>query len=158
MIRAATDADLPQVMALWNAVIRETTATFTTEEKTIDALRRLRAEREASFLVSGQDRISGFVTWGPFRPGPGYGRTVEHTIIVAEAGQGTGSALMMQAQATAAGQGHHAMIAGISSDNAAAQAFHAAMGFTTVGRLPEVGRKQGRWLDLIFMHKLLNAP
>lgn len=158
MIRAATKEDLPYVRDLWNAMIRDTTATFTTIEKTLDDLETLWAMRPDGFFVHAPDEVTGFVTWGPFRTGPGYAKTVEHTIIVGNPGQGVGRALMRRAQTVAAAQGHHAMIAGISSENTAACEFHAALGFRIVGRLPEVGRKRDRWLDLIFMHKLLNAP
>ena len=157
MIRAADEADVPQIQALWNAMIRDTTATFTTEEKTRTGIAEMIADRRDRFFVFAPDAVAGFVTWGPFRAGPGYAHTAEHTIILTTKGQGIGRALMDFAEQRAATQGIHAMIAGISSDNPAAQAFHGALGYVQVGLLPQVGRKDGRWLDLIFMQKLLNA-
>jgi phosphinothricin acetyltransferase len=47
------------------------------------------------------------------------------------------------------------MVAGISSGNPAGRAFHAAIGYREVAVLPEVGRKFGRWLDLVMMLKRL---
>jgi len=32
------------------------------------------------------------------------------------------------------------------------------MGFSEVARMPEVGRKFGRWLDLVFMQRVLDTP
>jgi phosphinothricin acetyltransferase len=32
------------------------------------------------------------------------------------------------------------------------------MGFVEVARMPEIGRKFGRWLDLVFMQRMLDAP
>lgn len=157
MIRAAGQADIPAIATLWNRMILDTTATFTTEEKSEHALQQLVADRPDAFWVAGQDRVTGFVTWGPFRAGPGYRHTVEHTIISAVPLEGTGSALMRHALVTAAGQGHHAMIAAISGENADAQVFHARLGFVAVGHLPQVGRKAGRWLDLILMQKMLET-
>lgn len=49
----------------------------------------------------------------------------------------------------------HAMIAGIDGTNVASIALHASLGFAEVARMPEVGCKFGRWLDLVFMQKQL---
>ena len=51
--------------------------------------------------------------------------------------------------------GIHVMVAAISSANPTAQQFHAACGYTEVGRLPQVGRKCDQWLDLVLMQKIL---
>ena len=45
------------------------------------------------------------------------------------------------------------MVAAIDSDNTASITFHGRMGFTTVARMPEVGYKFGRWLDLVLMQQ-----
>jgi phosphinothricin acetyltransferase len=34
-------------------------------------------------------------------------------------------------------------------------AFHRAIGFAEVARMPEVGRKFGRWMDLVLLQKAL---
>jgi phosphinothricin acetyltransferase len=47
------------------------------------------------------------------------------------------------------------MIAGIAADNDVSLRLHARLGFVETGRLPEVGRKFGRWLDLVFMQMRL---
>ena len=49
----------------------------------------------------------------------------------------------------------HAMIAGIEALNGGSIALHASLGFTEVARMPEVGCKFGRWLDLVLMQKRL---
>lgn len=47
------------------------------------------------------------------------------------------------------------MLACIEAQNAASIALHERLGFREVGRLPEVGYKFGRWLDLVVMHRAL---
>jgi len=49
----------------------------------------------------------------------------------------------------------HTMIAGIEAANTASVRLHASLGFAEVGRMPEVGCKFGRWLDLVLMQKRL---
>ena len=48
------------------------------------------------------------------------------------------------------------MVGGIDATNVGSIRLHEAFGFETVGRLPEVGFKFGRYMDLVFMQKLLD--
>jgi L-amino acid N-acyltransferase len=50
------------------------------------------------------------------------------------------------------------MIGGIDAANDASIRFHARLGFERVASFREVGHKFGRWLDLIFMQRFLDAP
>ena len=158
MIRMATAQDAAAICTLWNGMIRNTMSTFTNREKTVAEVTELLAARDgASFVAELHGRVVGFVTFGPFRSGPGYAATVEHSVVLDgdAQGQGVGRALMAAAENAALGMGHHVMVAGISGENPGAQTFHARLGFQEVGRMPEVGRKAGRWLDLILMQKIL---
>ena len=156
-VRPARLDDAPQVTALWNGMIRDTLATFTSQEKTLAGVAALITERQGSFWVIEAQGVQGFVTYGPFRAGPGYAATVEHTVIVAAAAQGKGAGrlLMQQALSAAASQRRHVMVAAISGANPTAAAFHARLGFEQTGYLPQVGYKAGQWLDLILMQKTL---
>ena len=159
-LRAAQAGDAAAIAGLWNAMIRDTLATFTTHEKSEAEVAGLIRDRAEAFWVAEESAIAGFATFGPFRSGPGYAATVEHTVIVAPRAHrsGIGSALMDAVEAGARAQGKHVLVAGISSANPKAVAFHGARGFITVAQMPEVGRKAGRWLDLILMQKTLDAP
>jgi phosphinothricin acetyltransferase len=56
----------------------------------------------------------------------------------------------------ARGAGKHVMIGAIDGQNAGSIALHARLGFETVGTLPQVGKKFGRWLDLTLMQLRLD--
>ncbi|MDW4499562.1 N-acetyltransferase family protein [Sulfitobacter sp. D35] len=158
MIRPARSSDARDICDLWNVMIRDTLSTFTTIEKTERGIAALIAERKDGFFVAeAEARFAGFVTFGRFRPGPGYAHSVELSIMLSEAaqGRGIGRALLNKAEGAARQAGHHVMVAAISGQNAPAQAFHASMGYAETGRLPEVGYKHGQWLDLVLMQKIL---
>jgi phosphinothricin acetyltransferase len=155
-IRPAETGDIPQILGIWNPLIRHTSVTFTTVEKTPDALESDIGARGAAFLVvEDAGAILGFASYGAFRGGPGYVHTAEHTVILAPSaqGRGAGRALMQRLQDRARTDGIHVLVAGVSGENLSAIAFHRAIGFQEAARLPDVGRKFDRWMDLVFLHK-----
>ena len=52
--------------------------------------------------------------------------------------------------------GLHVMVAAIEADNEVSIALHADLGFHETGRMPQVGAKFGRWLDLVLMQRRLD--
>lgn len=160
-MRRAGAADHAAILALWNPLIRETTITFSSEEKTPEALAAMIDARRAlgqEFFVADDDGgLVGFATYAQFRGGNGYAHAMEHTIILADGarGRGVGRALMAHLEDHARAGGAHTLFAGVSAENPGAVAFHTALGFRTLARIPQAGRKFGRWLDLILMMKFL---
>jgi len=155
-IRPAEPGDIPQILEIWNPLIRDTSVTFTTVEKTRHGLKSDIAARGAAFLVAEDaGAILGFASYGAFRGGPGYVHSAEHTVILAPSAQrrGAGRALMRRLEDQARADDLHVLIGGVSGENLSAIAFHRAIGFQEAARLPEVGRKFGRWMDLVFLHK-----
>lgn len=157
MIRPARPEDAPAIAAIWNPVIRDTAITFESVEKTPADITTLIAARPAFLVAEEAEGIAGFATYGQFRGGTGYDRTMEHTVILGPGarGRGLGRALMAAIEDHARAGGAHTIFAGVSADNAPGVAFHAALGYRTVARLPEVGWKFGRWMDLVLMQKTL---
>ena len=45
------------------------------------------------------------------------------------------------------------IVAGIDGENAASIRFHERLGFVEVARLPSIGFKFDRWLDLVLMQR-----
>jgi L-amino acid N-acyltransferase len=157
MIRPAAKEDFPQITKIWNQIIRDTAATFTNAEKEIPELVQANAAGRPFFAAEEDGKVVGFATYFPFRSGPGYARTKEHTIQLSPnaRGKGLGRALMDAVEDHARDAGVHSIWAGISSENPDGKAFHAALGYEEIAVLPEVGRKFGRWMDLILMRKVL---
>ena len=158
IIRTARAGDAEALTEILNALITGTTVTFTTELKTVEGVQADIARRGAAFKVAEIDGVArGLASYFPFRSGPGYARTQEHSIVLHPDawGRGAGRALMAALEGEARAEGIHSLMAGVSGENPAGRAFHAAIGFVEVGVLPEVGFKFGRWLDLVLMQKKL---
>ena len=150
--------DAATICAIANPFVHDTLVTFTTEERKPEAVAAALADGSVVALLAEEgDKPLGFASFGVFRNGPGYAATREHTILLAPDGRarGVGRALMTALEDEARRAGVHVLVAGVSSANPAGIAFHRAVGFREVGRMPEVGRKFGQWLDLVLMQKIL---
>ncbi|WP_299351322.1 GNAT family N-acetyltransferase [uncultured Shimia sp.] len=158
ILRPAIPKDAPVIAQIWNREICDGVSTFNSVEKPDDEVASQIAACGPAFRVAELgDQVIGFATFFPFRNGVGYAHTMEHTIYLDQSarGKGAGRALMLELEQVAKGQGVHALVAGIGGENAAAIAFHAAIGFEQVGKMPQVGRKFDRWMDLVLMQKIL---
>ena len=157
MIRPATPDDAAAIAEIWNQIIRDTAATFTTAEKAVTDLVQAMQTGQPFFVAEADQQIIGFATYFAFRGGPGYAHTKEHTIQLAPQarGKGVGRGLMDAVESHARDAGVHTIWAGVSGENPDGRAFHAALGYEEIATLPEVGRKFNRWMDLILMRKLL---
>lgn len=162
MIRNATLADLPMILSIYNEVIAHTTAVYSDRPATLadreEWLRGRTAQGYPVIAASDDSGVIGFASFGDFRAWPCYGLTVEHSVHVRadRRGRGVGKALVRELLARAAAIPKHVMIAGVDADNAASIALHEGLGFVRVAHLREVGRKFDRWLDLVFLQKLLD--
>lgn len=52
--------------------------------------------------------------------------------------------------------GKHVMVGAVTGENEASIRFHERLGFVEVARMPQVGSKFGRWLDLVLLQKRLD--
>ncbi len=146
------------IATIWNALTRETTHTFTTIEKSADDIAARIAAGAPWWVAEVEGQIAGHATYGPFRSGPGYARTIEHSIHLADAGKGKGlgRALMGRLESHARAADVHVVVAAVAAGNTAGIAFHTALGYVEVGRMPEVGQKWGQPLHLVLMQKILS--
>jgi len=161
MIRAAIKADAAAIAEIWRPVLAESLATFNPVVKTAQDVAAMIAEKSTAghgfFVAEEVGEILGFATYGQFRSGVGYAHTMEHTVILANKGQGRGigRALLQAVEDHARDAGAHSMFAGVSAANQSGVAFHERLGYREVSRLSEVGFKFGQYLDLVLLQKFL---
>ena len=160
-LRLATTDDAEAIRAIYNVEVTTSTATFDLVPRTLEVQRDWLAARSGAHAVlvavDPHGTVCGFGSLSPWRDRPAYSTTVEDSVYVARDhhGQGIGRALLGELVATAARHGFHACMARIVGGHDASIALHAACGFEVVGTEREVGRKFGRWLDVVLMERLL---
>lgn len=161
-IRKAGEADLPQVLEIYNDIIVNTTAVYDYEPHTL-AMRTAWYETKEEqgfpvFVAEEEGHIIGFSSIGPFRAWAAYKFTVENSVYVAadQRGRGIGRLLLMPLVAAARELHLHTIVAGIDAGNEASLKLHQSFGFEEVAHFRQVGYKFGRWLDLKFLQLILD--
>ena len=160
-IRPAGSGDLDAILGIYNDAIVNTTAVYDYQPRTSDLQRQWfetkQAQRLPVFVAHDGATVIGFGSFGPFRPWPAYQFTVENSLYVDSTyrRKGAGTALLASLVNAAQTAGYHAMVAGIDAANEASLALHRKAGFQPVAHFREVGWKFERWLDLVFMERIL---
>ena len=162
VVRAATQADLDAIAAIYAHHVRTGTASFEIEPPDAAEMARRRAEvvdRGLPYLVAAAGaEVVGYAYAAPYRPRPAYRFTVEDSVYVSAdcARQGIGAMLLQALVSASERAGARQMIAVIGdSANVASIRLHAAAGFSHVGSLASVGWKFDRWLDVVVMQRTL---
>ena len=161
LIRDFLDTDLAAMMAIHNDAVLHTTAIWNDTPVDMENRRAWVAMRKSlgyPVLVAEIDGdVAGYATFGDFRPFDGFRFSVEHSIYVDRRfrRRGIARALLPVLIDKARGIGKHVMVGAIAADNEASIRLHAEAGFVEVGRMPEIGRKFDRWLDMVLMQLML---
>lgn len=159
-LRPATEADLTAINAIYNYYVLHSTCTYQTEPSTAEErLNWFQVHGENHPVIVAEDggQVIGWGSLSRFHQRAAYGNSVEDSIYLhhEHLGRGLGSLLLGELLRLAKQLGHHTVLGGIDADQTASMALHAKFGFIKVSHLKEVGFKQGRWLDVVWMQKML---
>lgn len=153
------------ILDLLNDAILTSTAVYDYQPRPPSAMAPwFAAKRAGGFPVLGLEgddgQLLGFASYGSFRAWPAYHYTVEHSIYVHRDHRGQGHAHTLLAALIDAARraDRHVMVGGIDAANTASLALHRKLGFDTCGTIRHAGYKFGRWLDLVFVQRVLDTP
>ncbi len=164
LIRLAGPADSAGINAVYNPYIRASAATFETKELS-EADRRgwfaARAgnPRQPVFVAIQDEKIVGFANASAFDPRGAYETSVKVSVFLGPDvfGAGVGARLYRALFQAISGADVHRAYALIVAPNAASAALHEQFGFTHVSTLSEVGRKFGRFYDVMWFEKRFSS-
>src|SRR4051794_27017964 len=159
--RLATRRDAEALAAIYNVEVRESTVTFdlvprTTAEQ-IEWIDEHSGGHPAIVAVDDSGAVAGFASLTPYRSRPAYAPTVEDSVYVRRdlRAAGVGRLLLGDLVELARDHGFHSVMARIVGGHDASIALHRGCGFAEVGIEHEVGRKFGKWLDVVLMQRML---
>ena len=160
-VRLAERRDAGAIRTIYNLEVGESTVTFDLVPRTLDEqVDWIDAHSGAHPAVVAADEageVVGFGSLSPFKERPAYSPTVEDSVYVRRdrRGQGIGRLLLDRLLRLAVDHGFHSVMARIVGNHEASIALHVACAFELVGTEREVGRKFGRWLDVVEMQRML---
>ena len=160
-IRTYTDRDCPAILAIINEAILTSTALYDYLPRTLEqqiAIFEDKILKGFPIIVAEENnQVIGFGYYSEFRFREAYKFTVEHSVYADKnyIGKGVGKLLLTELIELAKGQKLHTMIGVIDSENINSITFHEKFGFEKAGYIKESGYKFDKWLDSVFMQKIL---
>jgi phosphinothricin acetyltransferase len=155
-----TEADVAALLPVYNHYVRTSSATFHTEEideATFRALLFPGYPRYDSWVLWADGQRAGYAILARYKPREAYDGSAEVTIYLDPAypGKGLGSAALAFVESRARERSFHNLLAIICGENTASIRLFEKHGYTKCAHYHEVGKKFGRWLDVVSFEKLL---
>lgn len=157
-VRAARPGDAGAICAIYNAALKERSATFETEPRSAADFLPGIGDPRRPMLVSDSGRgATGWAGLSPYSDRACYAGIAEASVYVApEArGRGVGTALAEALAAAAASGGFHKLLGKLFTDNRASIRLTERCGFFAVGLHRRHGQLDGEWRDVLVVERLL---
>jgi phosphinothricin acetyltransferase len=159
-LRPATLDDLPALTDIYNYYVVNTHITFDIDPVTVEERRpwfdeHSDGKRYRIIVAEACGVILGGASSGRHRAKAAYDTTVETSIQCSPAavGQGLGTRLYQTLFAELATQDIHRLVAGVAQPNDASNALHRKLGFRQIGTYSQVGRKFGKYWDVLWFER-----
>ena len=162
-IRAATPADAEHIADIYNYYVANTVITF--EETAVSAAEMATRIAEIQdqglpWLVAELDgQLTGYSHAGKWKSRSAYRYSIETTIYLRNGleGRGIGTRLYAALLPILESCGVHAVMGGAALPNPASEALHQRLGFQRVATFHQVGFKHGKWVDVAYWQRILDA-
>ena len=162
MIRLATEADVPAILAIYAPYVENTTVSF---EYDVPCSREF---MQRFYTITAQfpwlvweeaGQILGYAYAARPFPRAAYSWDAEPSIYLRPdaQGRGIGRKLYAALEEILKLQGYRTLYAIITQENSASVAFHEKLGYTMLSLFPDCGFKHGRWLGVYWLEKRISS-
>lgn len=164
IVRLASMADLPRITEIHNYYAQNThivfdVRPFSPEQRVPWFNDHTNSGRHRILVAENRDgNIVGYTATGSFRSKEAYETTVEVSIACdpGSVNQGIGTQLYQTLFSLLSQEDVHRVVAGIAQPNPASNALHERFGFQKVGTFTQVGRKFGKFWNVLWMEKSMS--
>jgi L-amino acid N-acyltransferase YncA/protein-tyrosine-phosphatase len=160
-VRSATAVDLDAIGRIYNEGIEDRIATLDEDTKTADDMAAWWSAHQDRYAVlvaqtPGGD-IIGWASLNPYSHRCAYDGVADLSVYVAREARGTGigSLLLLALEKTAKAHGFHKIVLFTFAFNTGGQGLYRKLGYREVGTFREMGRLDGRFVDVMAMEKIL---
>jgi L-amino acid N-acyltransferase YncA len=148
------------VMEIFNDYVKTSFSAYPEEtlpESFFDQILAMTRGYPAYALLEG-DRVIGFCFLRPYNPFTTFTECAEISYFLDKlhTGQGIGTIALDKIETEARALGIRSILASISSENPGSIRFHQSRGFNECGRFRKIGKKKGRYFDVVWMQKELS--
>ena len=160
IVRPASEADVPALLAIYRPYVERTAISFETSVPSLEEFaRRIRTATVGwAWLVAELDgECVGYAHGSAHRERAAYRWSVETSAYVREGWQrrGIGRRLYAELLEALAKKGFCNAYAGMTLPNAGSEALHRSVGFEPIGVFRRIGWKFDRWHDVKWMQRTL---
>ena len=161
-IRLAKEADADALLGIYGPYIRDTHISFEYEVPTNEAFKERVISTSSVFpwlVCLSDDKIVGYAYAGKHRDRTAYQWSCDATVYLSPSvlGKGLGRILYETLFEILRLQGYYNVFAGIGLPNDTSVAFHKKLGFEEIGIYKNVGFKNNKWHDTIWLQLSLST-
>ncbi len=158
-IREAIEFDAADIASIYNQGIEDRGATFETQSRTAEdmAARITDCEQYPMLVITEGDVVLGWAALSPYRSRECYRGIAEFSIYLDRRARGRrlGRQLLTSLIDLARNLGYWKLVSRIFPSNTASRSLCRACGFREVGVYEKHGRRDGQWLDVVIVERLI---